>query len=192
MNNIKKFDEFNEGFRNKLATVALGAALTIGAPSCNINDKNIDIEFVENDLSDTYKIDDFKKYKINDLSCIFNKNEDVISTNYTILGKTFRSTISVDSNVDEIYYNYSFFGDLFKATTDKKYKNNKEFEKLILKDLKIIEDNSQYKILKYKYYKIFINKNYKPEKTFNIDGTKYGICDDKIWSNGDIFVFKMK
>jgi hypothetical protein len=165
MNNLQTYEEYNEGFKTKLATMALGAALSVVAPSC------------EDDLQKIHKIeinavnkheDFFDTYEINmhgiDYYVTKSKTEKVISNCY-LSGKMSRKIISVDQDVEVIFIKETPFGNYLYATDDPNFYDEKA-TKVIINKLKIEKETADYILYRVPFtYVVFKSKGHHyPEK----------------------------
>jgi hypothetical protein len=194
MNNLQTYEEFNEGFKTRLAGLALAGALSVVAPSCtNLPSRVKDTEMVENKaLSD--KIDIYyvktpqERYHI-----MISKSGKIISNTYYVsAGKTVvtHNHVYIDNDVDIIYFYRNGWSGKFYATDDPK-DTDEDFDIINVNELKVWQETPDYVLLETDWGSDLLILKYKtghnPEgpKT-DLGGVRVGFTSIK----GRIFVVK--
>jgi hypothetical protein len=176
MHNIQTYEEYNEGFKTKLATMALGAALSLGTPSCSRDPEPTKTEIFQKDLKYTEN-SDFTAYKIkgsyySDVVMVCKSEKVIVRSN-----NDSEYLIYADPDVEVVYFGTE--GGAVKylyATDDPKYAFE-GFESYKISKLQIEEETSDYTIYRCSNARryIFVPKHYHfvPER----DKVKLGNID---------------
>jgi hypothetical protein len=198
MKHLQGFKQYNE---SKLGKFVAGAAIT-GAALYGVNALMNPRTTTKADYEETEKAH-FPEFFVTTAGFDDNINVSVNDLDGVIGSKTQRGkhsvyTVTVEEGIDKIYYKRSDFGEYIYATTDPS--NLPQSELLDLSELEVIEENSEYKILRVPSFWsgfdfVLVNKGYSnPKNEFEMNGQKYTYIEKTFgfFEGSASFVIKVK
>lgn len=183
MKHLENFENFNEG---KFSNFAAGAAI-VGATLWGANTLMNPVTKATAEYRETELVD-FPEFFVRTIGTDDNIN---VSINGDVIGCSFhqgkynRYTITVEEGTNNVYYKLSTFGVYIYATTNKSNLPFNNSNSINLSELEVIEENSEYKILRVPGVFsgldfILINKGYNnPKNEFEMNGEKYTYFDKR-------------
>lgn len=140
----------SEGFKTKLATLALAGALTVGTPACNLVPSRVKEVKTEQNKNFTNKIDIYYvKTPQENFHIMISKSGKVVSVTYYVsTGKTVvtHNHVYVDNDVNKLYYYRNGWNGKFYATDDPN-EIDEDFDVLDLNKLKVWKETPNFKLL---------------------------------------------
>lgn len=191
---IKDFKSFNEELNIKkgIAAGLLSASLLGG---CTNGPKDVhcdDVTEINNKKFYEYEVD--RDILENDLTFTIGPSGFIGTRWHVSSGKSGHNegTITIDKDVDVVYYDDSAFMNIIYADSTSLNSNS-----IDLKKLKIVEETDTYKIYDAGYFKdaayIMVNNGYQnKENEFTIDGVKYTYLITNLLLTDRYFVVRVK
>jgi hypothetical protein len=181
MRHINNFEEFNEGkIGNFVAGAAVAGATLLGADAIMNPNTKVTAEYKETELSH------FPEFYVktlgmdNNINVSVSEKDGVIGCRMPHGKASHRYTVTVEEDVDKVYYDMSTFGVNIYATTDKSnLPNSPSSQEIDLSELKIVEETDEYRILRISSFWsgldfILVNKGYKNKgNEFEMNGERY-------------------
>ncbi|HOB26371.1 MAG TPA: hypothetical protein PKG93_04425 [Bacilli bacterium] len=177
MKHLNNFEEFNEGkLSNFVAGAAVAGATLYGANAIVNPNTKATAKYQETELAH------FPEFYVktlgmdNNLNVSVNEYDGVIGCQMK-QGKHSRYTITVEEDINQVYYKLSTFGEYIYATTNES--NLPGCSVINISELEVVEETGEYRILRVPSFWssldfILVNKGYSNNKNkFEMNGVRY-------------------